>query len=220
MHIDIQGLTKNYIMEKGAETRVLKGIDLEIKAGEIVSVVGPSGAGKSTLLHIVGLMDSPSAGKVLIDSKDYSREKEHQRSALRKEKIGFLFQMHYLLPEFNVLENVLLPAWDRRAEAKLSALEMFEAMGLSERLKHMPNELSGGEQQRVALVRALINNPECLLCDEPTGNLDRATGEKVEKLIFEQSRKMNITTIIVTHNPELAKKTDRTIKLVDGEIVQ
>jgi lipoprotein-releasing system ATP-binding protein len=206
-------------MEKGVQTNVLKGLDLEINSGEIVSVVGPSGAGKSTLLHIIGLMDSPTEGKLLLDEKDYSLERESVRSGMRSSKIGFLFQMHYLLPEFNVLENVLLPAWDKRNEARVSALGMLETMGLSDRLTHMPNELSGGEQQRVALVRSLINEPECLLCDEPTGNLDRETGEKVEKLIFEEAKKRKITAIIVTHNPDLARKTDRTISIRDGLLV-
>jgi lipoprotein-releasing system ATP-binding protein len=218
MKIETKNLIKNYIVPKSGEVKVLKGIDLLINSGEKVALMGPSGAGKSTLIHILGLMDKPTSGKVLIDDKDITSFSPAKLAKMRKENIGFVFQFHYLLADFTVMENILMPVWDKRKEKKEYALNMLETMGLTDRANHMPNELSGGEQQRVALARALINNPKILFADEPTGNLDRQTGEKIEKLMFEMCSKLKTTLLVVTHSQELANLADRQIKIVDGKI--
>ena len=219
MEIKVENLIKNYTLTRGVEVKAIRDINLDIKQGETVAITGPSGAGKSTLLHILGLMDRATSGKVLIDGADTSEFPEAQRSEMRRNKIGFLFQMHYLLPEFSLLENVLLPVWNNRMNKKSEILEMLEKLGLSERAGHLPSELSGGEQQRAALARALVNEPELLLADEPTGDLDRETGERVEQLIFDECKKRNVTLILVTHNDELAKKAGRIIRMRDGIII-
>ena len=218
MKIETKNLTKNYIVPKAGEVKVLKGIDLLINSGEKVALMGPSGAGKSTLIHILGLMDKPTSGNVLIDDKDITSLAPAKLAKMRKENIGFVFQFHYLLADFTVMENILMPVWDKRKEKKEYALNMLETMGLTDRANHMPNELSGGEQQRVALARALINNPKILFADEPTGNLDRQTGEKIENLMFEMCSKLKTTLLVVTHSQELANLADRQIKIVDGKI--
>ena len=218
MKIETKNLTKNYVVPKSGEVKVLKGIDLLINSGEKVALMGPSGAGKSTLIHILGLMDKPTSGKVLIDDKDITSFSPAKLAKMRKENIGFVFQFHYLLADFTVMENILMPVWDKRKEKKEYALNMLEMMGLTDRANHMPNELSGGEQQRVALARALINNPKILFADEPTGNLDRQTGEKIENLMFEMCSKLKTTLLVVTHSQELANLADRQIKIVDGKI--
>ena len=218
MKIETKDLIKNYIVPKSGEVKVLKGIDLLINSGEKVALMGPSGAGKSTLIHILGLMDKPTSGKVLIDDKDITSFSPARLAKMRKENIGFVFQYHYLLADFTVMENILMPVWDKRKEKKEYALNMLEMMGLTDRANHMPNELSGGEQQRVALARALINNPKILFADEPTGNLDRQTGEKIENLMFEMCSKLKTTLLVVTHSQELANLADRQIKIVDGKI--
>lgn len=216
MNVKIENIQKSYFVNNGTEIKVLKGINLEIKSGETVAVVGPSGAGKSTLIHILGLMDRPTAGKIYLDGFEYTELDDSYYVKARQNKIGFLFQMHYLLPDFSVWENVLIPVWDKKSEKMNEAKALLQHLGLSHRLEHMPSELSGGEQQRAALARALINNPEFLMADEPTGNLDRETGEIVEKLIFSECQKRNITLVLVTHNPELAEKAGRIIKMRDG----
>jgi len=218
MKIETKNLIKNYIVPKSGEVKVLKGIDLLINSGEKVALMGPSGAGKSTLIHILGLMDKPTSGNVLIDDKDITSFTQNKLAKMRKENIGFVFQFHYLLADFTVMENILMPVWDNKKQKKEYALNMLETMGLTDRANHMPNELSGGEQQRVALARALINNPKILFADEPTGNLDRQTGEKIEKLMFEMCSKLKTTLLVVTHSQELANLADRQIKIVDGKI--
>ncbi len=218
MKIETKNLIKNYIVPKSGEVKVLKGIDLLINSGEKVALMGPSGAGKSTLIHILGLMDKPTSGKVLIDDKDITSFSPAKLAKMRKENIGFVFQFHYLLADFTVMENILMPVWNERKTKKEYALNMLETMGLTDRANHMPNELSGGEQQRVALARALINNPKILFADEPTGNLDRKTGEKIETLMFEMCNKLKTTLLVVTHSQELANLADRQIKIVDGKI--
>lgn len=218
MKLETKNLTKNYIVPKSGEVKVLKGIDLLINSGEKVALMGPSGAGKSTLIHILGLMDKPTSGNVLIDDKDITSFSPAKLAKMRKENIGFVFQFHYLLADFTVMENILMPVWNERKTKKEYALNMLETMGLTNRANHMPNELSGGEQQRVALARALINNPKILFADEPTGNLDRKTGEKIETLMFEMCNKLKTTLLVVTHSQELANLADRQIKIVDGKI--
>ncbi|MBQ1610223.1 MAG: ABC transporter ATP-binding protein [Elusimicrobia bacterium] len=218
MKLETKNLTKNYIVPKSGEVKVLKGIDLLINSGEKVALTGPSGAGKSTLIHILGLMDKPTSGNVLIDGNDITSFSPAKLAKMRKENIGFVFQFHYLLADFTVMENILMPVWNERKTKKEYALNMLETMGLTDRANHMPNELSGGEQQRVALARALINNPKILFADEPTGNLDRKTGEKIETLMFEMCNKLKTTLLVVTHSQELANLADRQIKIVDGKI--
>ena len=218
MKLETKKLIKNYIVPKSGEVKVLKGIDLLINSGEKVALTGPSGAGKSTLIHILGLMDKPTSGNVLIDDKDITSFSPSKLAKMRKENIGFVFQFHYLLADFTVMENILMPVWNERKTKKEYALNMLETMGLTDRANHMPNELSGGEQQRVALARALINNPKILFADEPTGNLDRKTGEKIENLMFEMCNKLKTTLLVVTHSQELANLADRQIKIVDGKI--
>jgi lipoprotein-releasing system ATP-binding protein len=197
----------------------LKNINFEIKSKQKVALIGPSGAGKSTLIHILGLMDRPTSGKVYLDSVDCFSGNGEYLCNLRKKNIGFLFQFHYLMPDFTVLENILLPVWRERNKKFIEAQNSLKRIGLLHRQAHFPSELSGGEQQRVALVRALINNPKVIFADEPTGNLDRATGLEVENILFESSSELGSTLILVTHNDELASKADRVIKMIDGNIV-
>ena len=218
MKIETKNLTKNYIIPKSPDVKILKGIDLLIKSGEKVALMGPSGAGKSTLVHVLGLMDKPTSGQVLIDDVDITSFSKAKLAKIRHESIGFVFQFHYLLADFSVLENVLIPVWNNKKKKKEYALEMLKIMGLENRINHMPNELSGGEQQRVALARALINNPKILFADEPTGNLDRQTGEKIENLMFEICSRLKTTLLVVTHSQELANLADRKIKIIDGQI--
>ena len=218
MKLETKNLIKNYIVPKSGEVKVLKGIDLLINSGEKVALMGPSGAGKSTLIHILGLMDKPTSGNVLIDDKDITSFTPTKLAKMRKENIGFVFQFHYLLADFTVMENILMPVWNDRKIKKDYALNMLKTIGLIDRANHMPNELSGGEQQRVALARALINNPKILFADEPTGNLDRQTGEKIENLMFEMCSKLKTTLLVVTHSQELANLADKQIKIVDGKI--
>lgn len=218
MKIETKNLTKNYIIPKSPDVKILKGIDLLIKSGEKVALMGPSGAGKSTLVHVLGLMDKPTSGQVLIDDVDITSFSKAKLAKIRHESIGFVFQFHYLLADFSVLENVLIPVWNKKKKKKEYALEMLKIMGLENRINHMPNELSGGEQQRVALARALINNPKILFADEPTGNLDRQTGEKIENLMFEICSRLKTTLLVVTHSQDLANLADRQIKIIDGQI--
>jgi len=213
MNIKTQHLKKIY-KRKGADSvEVFSDINLDIKAGEKISLVGHSGVGKSTLVHILGLMDRPTSGKVFIDDIDCFNCDDAYLCKMRKENIGFMFQFHYLLADFTVMENVLLPVWQNRNKKEKEAKDILERVGLSDRIKHFPNELSGGEQQRAALARALINNPKIIFADEPTGNLDRASGREVEKILFDSSNNTNITLVLVTHNEELAKKSDRIINM-------
>ena len=216
MMIKLEGITKKF-----GSLQVLKGIDLEIDRSEIVSIVGPSGAGKTTLLQIMGTLDEPDNGTVCIDGTIVSRMKEKELSAFRNKNIGFVFQFHQLLPEFTALENVMIPAFiagESSREASERAMEILGFMGLTERASHKPNELSGGEKQRVAVARALINNPAVILADEPSGSLDTNSKDELHQLFFDLRDKFGQTFVIVTHDESLAQITDRTIQMVDGMI--
>ena len=200
---------------------VLKGIDLSIKPGEIVSIVGPSGAGKTTLLQIIGTLDSPDSGKLTINGVETSKLKEKELAAFRNQNIGFVFQFHQLLPEFTALENVMIPALIgkvKAGDAEKKAKEMLDFLKLSDRMTHKPAELSGGEKQRVAVARALINHPSVILADEPSGSLDSHNKEELHQLFFELRKEFNQTFVIVTHDEQLAANTDRVIHLIDGII--
>ena len=214
--IKLEGITKSF-----GSLQVLKGIDLEINKGEIVSIVGPSGAGKTTLLQIMGTLDEPDAGVVQIDGTVVSRMKEKELSAFRNKNIGFVFQFHQLLPEFTALENVMIPALIAGVSSKEAderAMKILAFMGLVDRASHKPNELSGGEKQRVAVARALINDPAVILADEPSGSLDTHNKEDLHQLFFDLRDRLGQTFVIVTHDEGLAKITDRTVHMVDGMI--
>ena len=201
---------------------VLKGIDLEINKGEVVSIVGPSGAGKTTLLQIMGTLDRPDSGKVIVDGVDVSTLSQKKLSDFRNQHVGFVFQFHQLLPEFTALENIMIPAFiagKSQKEAKRRALELLDFMGLTERAEHKPNELSGGEKQRVAVARALVNNPAVILADEPSGSLDTKNKGELHQLFFDLRDKFGQTFVIVTHDEQLASITDRTIHMKDGRIL-
>ena len=215
--IEIKGVTKSF-----GSLQVLKGIDLRIEKGEIVSIVGPSGAGKTTLLQILGTLDKPDSGSVVVDGIETSTLSTNKLSEFRNTHLGFVFQFHQLLPEFTAIENIMIPAYIagmKPKEARSRAEELLEFMGLSDRATHKPNELSGGEKQRVAVARALMNNPAVILADEPSGSLDSKNKEELHKLFFELRDKFGQTFVIVTHDETLATLTDRTIHLKDGRIV-
>ena len=202
---------------------VLKGIDLEINKGEVVSIVGPSGAGKTTVLQIMGTLDRPDSGKVIVDGVDVSTLSQKKLSDFRNQHVGFVFQFHQLLPEFTALENIMIPAFiagKSQKEAKRRALELLDFMGLTERAEHKPNELSGGEKQRVAVARALVNNPAVILADEPSGSLDTKNKGELHQLFFDLRDKFGQTFVIVTHDEQLASITDRTIHMKDGRILE
>ena len=215
--IEIKGVTKSF-----GSLQVLKGIDLRIEKGEIVSIVGPSGAGKTTLLQILGTLDKPNSGSVVVDGIETSTLSTNKLSEFRNTHLGFVFQFHQLLPEFTAIENIMIPAYIagmKPKEARNRAEELLAFMGLSDRATHKPNELSGGEKQRVAVARALMNNPAVILADEPSGSLDSKNKEELHKLFFELRDKFGQTFVIVTHDETLATLTDRTIHLKDGRIV-
>ncbi|PDP69321.1 ABC transporter ATP-binding protein [Prevotella intermedia] len=215
--IEIKGVTKSF-----GSLQVLKGIDLRIEKGEIVSIVGPSGAGKTTLLQILGTLDKPDSGSVVVDGIETSTLSTNKLSEFRNTHLGFVFQFHQLLPEFTAIENIMIPAYIagmRPKETRSRAEELLAFMGLSDRATHKPNELSGGEKQRVAVARALMNNPAVILADEPSGSLDSKNKEELHKLFFELRDKFGQTFVIVTHDETLATLTDRTIHLKDGRIV-
>lgn len=214
--IEAIGIHKNY-----GSLHVLKGIDLIVKQNEIVTIVGASGAGKSTLLHIMGTLDKPDKGRVNIDGTDVFILNDRQLSAFRNKRIGFVFQFHHLLPEFSALENCCLPALiagESKASAFEKAKSLLTRLGLSDRLKHKPMELSGGEQQRVAVARALINQPAVVLADEPTGNLDSSNANDLHRLFVELRDELGQTFVIITHNHNLADISDRVIEMADGQI--
>ena len=204
------------------ELEVLKGVDLAVSRGEIVSIVGPSGAGKTTLLQILGTLDKPDSGSVLVDGMDVSKLSSDQMSGFRNKHIGFIFQFHQLLPEFTALENVIIPALIGGTDFKKAnqrAKELLDYLQLTDRLEHKPSELSGGEKKRIAVARALINNPSLILADEPSGSLDTQNKEELHKLLFDLRDKFGLTEVIVTHDRELAKICDRTIEMKDGRII-
>jgi lipoprotein-releasing system ATP-binding protein len=218
--VEARGLLKDYVME-GRTVHVLRGVDLTIREGEVIGLVGKSGAGKSTLLHVLGTLDLPTAGTVRFEGEDVFDRSERALAEFRNRTVGFVFQSHYLLPEFTALENAMVPLLVRRVprgEAAAKAAEILGRVGLGHRLDHRPGELSGGEQQRVALARALSTHPRLLLADEPTGNLDPKTGAEIHELILGLNRDLGMTTLIVTHNEELAHSLPRCLRMEEGQI--
>lgn len=220
--IEVRNLEKTFI-KSGQRIEVLKEMDLVIPGGESLAILGVSGAGKSTLMHILGTLDHPTAGKVLFDGADVFSWNEKELASFRNRRIGFVFQFHNLLPEFTSLENTMMPALISglsQKEARKRAESILMDVGLGDRMAHKPGELSGGEQQRVAVARAVIMEPEVILADEPTGNLDTETGQKVEDLLMNLNRQRNITLVVVTHNRSLAKRMSRSVGLKDGKVLQ
>jgi len=216
--IEAKGIEKSY-----GQLAVLKGVDLHIAAGEVVSIVGRSGAGKSTLLHILGTLDSPDRGTLTVRGESVFTLSPKKLAAFRNQHIGFVFQFHHLLPEFTAVENVCIPALIQHtslSQAQKRAKELLDYLGLAERFEHKPNQLSGGEQQRVAVARALMNQPAIVFADEPTGNLDSATSEELHQLIFQLRKDFQQSFVIVTHNQELARMSDRTLVMEDGRLVK
>lgn len=212
-------LVARQVEKSYGKLKVLKGIDLEIQSGEVVAIVGASGAGKSTLLHILGTLDSPDTGKILIKDKDVFAQSARNLAAFRNKSIGFVFQFHNLLPEFSALENVMIPGLIDRGDDKVlrkRAQELLERLGLSDRIDHKPSELSGGEQQRTAVARALMNSPDIILADEPSGNLDSKNAVDLHNLFFQLRKELGQTFIIVTHNEELSRMADRKLEIKDG----
>jgi lipoprotein-releasing system ATP-binding protein len=204
------------------DLHVLKGVNIHVEEGEIVSVVGPSGAGKTTLLQLLGTLDKADEGTIIIGGKDISRLRDKEMAEFRNQHIGFVFQFHQLLPEFTALENVMIPALiagDSKKVAEEKALEILEFMNLADRLKHKPSQLSGGENQRIAVARALVNHPDVILADEPSGSLDTKHKEELHQLFFDLRDKMKQTFVIVTHDTQLAKLTDRVLEMRDGQIL-
>ena len=215
-------LSASNIHKKYGTVEVLKGVDVSIAQGEIVTIVGPSGSGKSTLLHIMGTLDRADRGEVFLNGENITSLQGKKLSAFRNKHIGFVFQFHHLLPEFTALENVCIPGWlsvKKKSSVKERAEELLGLLGLKDRLEHKPNALSGGEQQRVAVARALINNPDVVFADEPTGNLDSANAKDLHALFFDLRKQFNQTFLIVTHNEELAQQSDRMLVMKDGKII-
>jgi lipoprotein-releasing system ATP-binding protein len=218
----VELLYKQYVMGKNLILRVLKGVDMEVREGEIVVIIGPSGSGKSTLLHLLGGLDRPTSGKVFVHDADLSSLSEEELAAFRNEKLGFVFQFHHLLPEFTALENVAMPALirgEKPGAASQRAAELLQEVGLEERSDHKPNELSGGEQQRVAVARALMNDPKLVLADEPSGNLDEQNSLRLHELLMSLAERRKLTFVIATHNLDLTKRANRVLQLIDGRLV-
>ena len=219
--LELRGITRVFGSGKGT-LDVLRGADLSVSAGEVVALVGPSGAGKSTLLHIAGLLEQPSEGEIFIDGQSCGGLSDDDRTKIRRYNIGFVYQYHHLLPEFSAMENVMIPqivAGLEKSAAKSRALELLEWMGLSARTDHRPGKLSGGEQQRVAIARALAASPRVLLADEPTGNLDPDTAEDVFGVLMHLARGAGLAALVATHNPDLAKRMDRIVRVENGVLI-
>jgi len=215
--LQARGIQKSY-----GNLQILKGVDLDVKRGEIITIVGASGAGKSTLLHIIGTLDRPDFGTIRLNNVDVNTLSSRKLSAFRNEQIGFIFQFHHLLPEFTALENICIPAFIAgrgKKDAENKAFELLELLGLSDRANHKPNELSGGEQQRVAVARAMVNDPAIILADEPSGNLDSNNAENLHRLFVDLRDTLNQTFVIVTHNENLANLADRKLLMKDGQII-
>ncbi|MEA1907501.1 MAG: ABC transporter ATP-binding protein [Euryarchaeota archaeon] len=219
--IEIRNLTRIY--GDGAEVRALDGVNMDIEQGEFLAIIGPSGSGKSTLLNQIGILDTPTSGTILLDGVDITKASEKKRSRLRNRKLGFIFQYHHLLPDFNAIENVMMPLLIngvKRSKARKMASRMLDEVGLEDRADHRPNQLSGGQNQRVAIARALANSPEIVIGDEPTGNLDSKSSDNIYELLRRLNQDHNQTFILVTHDAQMAAKTDRIVRLVDGRIVE
>jgi lipoprotein-releasing system ATP-binding protein len=219
--IEIKDLTKIY--GNGVEIRALDGVNLNIERGEFIAIVGPSGSGKSTLLNQIGILDTPTSGTIFLNGIDVTKMSDKQRSTTRNQQLGFIFQYHHLLPDFNALENVMMPLLIKgikHSKAKETARKMLEEVGLGDRMDHRTTQLSGGQNQRVAIARALVNKPSIVIGDEPTGNLDTKASENIYELLRKLNREHNQTFILVTHDERMAAKTDRIIRLVDGKIAE
>jgi lipoprotein-releasing system ATP-binding protein len=219
--IQIKNLTK--IFGDGVEIKALDGVDMDIERGEFLAIIGPSGSGKSTLLNQIGILDTPTSGTILLDGVDVTKMSDKQRSITRNRKLGFIFQYHHLLPDFNALENVMMPlliSGIKSSKAREEARKVLDEVGLSDRMDHRPNQLSGGQNQRVAIARALVNKPSIVIGDEPTGNLDSKASENIYELLRQLNREHNQTFILVTHDERMAAKTDRIIRLVDGRVAE
>jgi len=219
--IQIRNLTK--IFGDGVEIKALDGVDLDIERGEFLAIIGPSGSGKSTLLNQIGILDTPTSGTILLDGVDVTKMSDKQRSITRNKQLGFIFQYHHLLPDFNALENVMMPlliSGVKSSKARGTARKVLEEVGLGDRMDHRPNQLSGGQNQRVAIARALVNKPGIVIGDEPTGNLDSKASENIYELLRKLNREHNQTFILVTHDERMAAKTDRIIRLVDGRVAE
>jgi lipoprotein-releasing system ATP-binding protein len=219
--IQIKSLTRIYV--DGVGIKALDGVDLDIEKGEFLAIVGPSGSGKSTLLNLIGILDTPTGGTILLKGIDITGMSDKERSRMRNRELGFIFQYHHLLPDFNALENVMMPLLIngiKPSRAREDARKMLEEVGLGDRLYHRSNQLSGGQNQRVAIARALVNNPSIVIGDEPTGNLDSKSSENIYELLRKLNKEHNQTFILVTHDERMAAKTDRIIRLVDGRIIE
>ncbi len=219
--IQIKNLTK--IFGDGVEIKALDGVDLDIKRGEFMSIIGPSGSGKSTLLNQIGILDTPTSGTILLNGVDVTKMSDKERSRTRNRELGFIFQYHHLLPDFNALENVMMPlliSGIKSSQARKVARKVLDEVGLGDRMKHRPNQLSGGQNQRVAIARALANKPSIVIGDEPTGNLDSKASDSIYELLRKLNREHEQTFILVTHDEQMAAKTDRVIRLVDGKVVE
>ncbi len=217
--IQIKNLTK--IFGDGVEIKALDGVDLNIERGEFLAIIGPSGSGKSTLLNQIGILDTPTSGTILLDGVDVTEMSDKKRSITRNKQLGFIFQYHHLLPDFNALENVMMPlliSGIKSSQARKTAKEVLAEVGLADRMDHRPNQLSGGQNQRVAIARALVNKPSVVIGDEPTGNLDSKASDNIYELLRKLNQEHNQTFILVTHDVRMAEKTDRIIRLVDGRI--